>query len=169
MKGFLIYILLVNSLFTFSQNPEGFEKMCDNYIKNTVPLAKPQQLKFEITKNPDIYILDAREQKEFEISHIKGARFIGYDDFEIKSISNIPKDAKVYVYCSIGYRSEKIGEKLQNEGYEKVYNLYGGIFSWANNGYPIENNKGIATTAVHGYNKKWSKWLNTEKCQKTLN
>ncbi|MEO9532213.1 MAG: rhodanese-like domain-containing protein [Crocinitomicaceae bacterium] len=163
---FLIFLLVAN--LTFSQNPQGFDKMCKNYIKGTVPLAKPTQLKFEMSKNSSLYILDAREQSEYEISHIKGARFIGYDKFKIEVVKDIPKDAKVYVYCSIGYRSEKIGEKLQKDGFTNVYNLYGGIFNWANSGFPVENKNGQPTKKVHGYNKKWAKWLNEEKCEAKL-
>lgn len=169
MNRILFFFLLIASQGLIAQNPEGFDQMCKGYIKGTVPLAKPQQLKFEISKNPAIYILDAREKKEYEISHIKGSRFVGYDNFNIESVSDIPKDSKIYVYCSIGYRSEKIGEKLKKDGFGSVYNLYGGIFNWANNGYPLENTEGKATKAVHGYNKKWAKWLNDEKCEKQLN
>jgi len=152
----------------FGQNPDGFDNMCKGYIEGTVTLAKPTQLKFEMSKNAGIVILDAREKKEYEVSHIKGAKFIGYDDFDLDRVKDIDKDSKIYVYCSIGYRSEKIGEKLKADGYDKVYNLYGGIFNWANSGYPLENGKGQPTKAVHGFDKKWSQWLNEEKCKKIL-
>jgi rhodanese-related sulfurtransferase len=168
MKNWTLLVVLVLVNFAFSQNPQGFDKMCKGYIKGTVPLAKPSQLKFEMSKNTPVYILDAREKSEYETSHIKGARFIGYDDFKISLVKDIPKDSKVYVYCSIGYRSEKIGEKLQKDGFKNVSNLYGGIFNWANSGFPIENKEGQPTKEVHGYNKKWSKWLNSEKCETKL-
>ena len=40
----------------------------------------------------------------------------------------------IIVYCSIGVRSEDIGEKLKELGYTKILNLYGGIFDWKNKG-----------------------------------
>lgn len=169
MKLIISLLFFCFTLSGFSQNPVGFDKMCGNYIKGTVPLATPEQLKFEMSKISTIYILDAREEKEYETSHIKTARFIGFDNFKITSVADIPKSSKVYVYCSIGYRSEKIGEKLLAAGFKSVYNLYGGIFNWANNGYPLIDDQGKATKAVHGYNKKWGKWLNDEKCEKRLN
>lgn len=168
MKIWTITFFLFLSGILFGQNPEGFDKMCKSYIKGTVPIAKPTQLKFEMSKNSSLYILDARENNEYEVSHIKNARFIGYDNFKLETVKDIPKDAKVYVYCSIGYRSEKIGEKLQKAGFQNVYNLYGGIFNWANAGFPLESKAGIPTKDVHGYSKKWAKWLNTEKCEATL-
>jgi rhodanese-related sulfurtransferase len=168
MKNALLFIFLLACTLSEAQNPEGFDEMVDGYVKGTVTLAKPTQLKFEMSKNSDIVVLDSREKSEYDVSHIKGARFVGYKDFDIESLSDISKDTKVYVYCSIGYRSEKIGEKLQKVGFTKVYNLYGGIFNWANAGYPIENEKGKLTKEVHGYNRKWSKWINGDLCKKTL-
>jgi rhodanese-related sulfurtransferase len=168
MKLSLFILFFSFVLIGFGQNPDGFDKMCKGYIKGTVTLAKPTQLKFEMSKNADVVILDAREKKEYEVSHIKGAKFIGYDEFKIENVKDISKDSKVYVYCSIGYRSEKIGEKLEKDGFTKVYNLYGGIFNWANSGYPLENDKGLPTKAVHGFDKKWGQWLNEEKCKKVL-
>ncbi len=107
----------------------------------------------------EVYILDAREEAEFNVSHIPGARYIGYDRFKKKTVQDIPKDAKVVVYCSVGYRSEKIGEKLRKDGFTDVYNLYGSIFEWVNAGNPVENAAGEETNAVHTYNKKWSQWV----------
>lgn len=160
MKTVYLAAFFLLSHIGISQNPAGFDKMCKGYIKGTVPIAKATQLKFEQSKNKDLIILDARERSEYNVSHIQGATFVGYDNFDINSVSTIDKSSKVYVYCSIGYRSEKIGEKLQKAGYENVYNLYGGIFAWANAGYPLVDSKGKSTIEVHGYNKRWAKWLN---------
>ena len=63
------------------------------------------------------------------------------------------------VYCSIGVRSENIGEKLQQLGYTNVYNLYGGIFEYKNEGGTVYNLQNKPTDSVHTYNKKWSKYL----------
>ena len=65
----------------------------------------------------------------------------------------------IVVYCSIGYRSEKIGKKIKNLGFSRVYNLYGGIFEWSNRAYPLIDNQKKKTIKVHGYNQDWGKWL----------
>ena len=160
MRQLILFIVMSLSVQLWGQNPSGFDEMCKGYIKGTVPIAHPAQLKFEMTKNPDLVILDAREIEEYNVSHIENAQFVGYDHFKMDAVKALKKDAKIYVYCSIGYRSEKIGEKLQKAGYENVYNLYGGIFAWGNASYPLVDNEGKPTTSVHGYNKKWAKWLN---------
>lgn len=70
----------------------------------------------------------------------------------------MPKFALVIVYCSVGYRSERIGEKLQDAGFINVQNLYGGIFKWVNEGMPVYNSIG-PTKQVHGYSRSWGVWL----------
>ena len=52
--------------------------------------------------------LDAREWREYEVSHIENAIYIGYKQFVITAINSIPKDNEIIVYCSIGKRSEDI-------------------------------------------------------------
>src|SRR5690606_38133059 len=101
--------------------------------------------------------------EEFNVSRIKTAVHIGYDQFDINLVKDYDKNTPIIVYCSIGYRSEQIAEKLVKAGFVEVYNLQGGIFNWINQGYPVENNEGV-TQNIHPYNKWWGKWiLNGEK------
>ena len=120
----------------------------------------------EAHKLKSVVFFDAREEEEFKVSHIPGAKYVGYRSFDEDLLDQIAKDQKIVVYCSIGYRSEKIGEKLKKLGYSKVYNLYGSIFEWANEGYALENAQGKVTKKVHVYNKKWSKWMTNENYEK---
>ncbi len=106
-------------------------------------------------------ILDAREVDEFRVSHIKNAHYIGYKNFDLKQLNNIVKDKNttIVVYCSVGVRSGNIGDQLKARGYTSVYNLYGGIFEWVNNGFAVYDlNKNI-TKQIHAYSKKWGVYL----------
>lgn len=133
-----------------------FSKKIDGLISFTVPLISVN----ELSKNKDKFIIfDARERAEYDVSHIPEAIFVGYSNFNVESIKNIPKEKQIVVYCSIGYRSEKIGEKMLRLGYKNVYNLYGSIFEWANEKYPLVSSNGKTTNTVHSYNKSWSKWV----------
>ena len=67
------------------------------------------------------------------------------------------------VYCSIGVRSEKIGEKLQAAGYTNVKNLYGGIFQWKGEGEKVVDSLGLSTERVHAFSKLWGKLLTNAK------
>lgn len=125
--------------------------------KESIPYIYPENL-----PTPDsIIYLDTREIEEFNVSHLKDALWVGYKDFdEQKVLKEIPnKSQPIIVYCSIGVRSENIGEKLKDLGYTEVFNLYGGIFKWKNQGGAIYNNKGVLTDSVHAFSRYWGKLL----------
>lgn len=149
---------------TASCQSSTFDKKVDSYLSYSVPVISAKDA---YTKKSDYIFLDAREVDEYYISHIPEARFIGYKDFNLKGIKDISKDSKIIVYCSIGYRSEKIATKLRSAGFKNVSNLYGSIFEWANMGYPLLDKNGLTTNQVHTYNKKWSQWVTREGVKKT--
>lgn len=112
-------------------------------------------------KMDSIVFLDAREIEEYEVSHLKNAVWVGYDTFDAEIVKDSIPDTStsIVVYCSIGVRSEDIGEKLQKLGYSNIQNLYGGIFKWKNLGYPVFDSIGNETEKVHAYSKLWGKLL----------
>ncbi len=162
MKTKILYILLFLFTTQFSiaqqKEPETLSELLKLYNEQSVPYMSVQELAMPKT---EAIILDAREPKEYETSHIKNSILVGYDHFNLKSIiKKLPnKDKKIVVYCSIGIRSEAIAEKLKKAGYTNVYNLYGGIFEWKNKNFKVYNSEEKETENVHTFNKAWSKWL----------
>jgi rhodanese-related sulfurtransferase len=148
-----VYIFIFLPLAGCAQD-ESFDAMFHRLTRGAVPVVQPS----ECAGKTGLIYLDAREPNEFAVSHIPSARLVGYDDFKIDSVRDLPKDAPIVVYCSVGYRSEKIGEELKKAGFTNVSNLYGGIFQWVNSGNPVYDAKG-KTDRVHTYSKRWSKWL----------
>ncbi len=130
--------------------------MIDNTLDKTVPFINAKELSENLQ---NFTILDIRELNEYNVSHLKNAIHVGYSNFDINKIETIINHKKtIVVYCSVGYRSEKIGEKLIEKGYS-VYNLYGGIFNWVNENFAIIDKNALSTKKVHCFNEKWSEWL----------
>jgi len=160
MKSIIFLGLLLMSFFELKgQNPKtascqntSFDKKVDNLIRYKVPVMDVDSL---VGKTDKYLLLDTRAQEEFDVSHIKGAQCAGFKQFDIDDWKDVDKDAPIVVYCSVGYRSEKIGKKLKKAGFTQVYNLYGGLFEWVNRNYPLE----FDTQKIHTYNKKWSRWV----------
>ena len=155
--------LLLSCLSCISQN--SVEEVLDRYNSHSVPYISVEQLK-AIQQKDSVILFDAREPEEFQVSHLKNVSYVGYKDFSAEEIQQqFPdKDQPIVVYCSLGVRSEKIGEKLQELGYKNIQNLYGGIFEWKNNNYPVFTSENKETNKVHAYSRRWSKWLkNAEK------
>ena len=143
-------------------NPK-FEETVINYLSFDVPTLTVMEFKQDFKK---FTIMDAREKEEFKTSHIPGAINVGYDKFDLDNYLELDKDKPIVVYCSIGYRSEKIAKILSDEGFNNVYNLFGSIFEWANRGNFLEDENGIQTQKVHTYSKSWSKWIDNPSIKK---
>lgn len=114
---------------------------------------------FKSMSKENVYVLDTREKNEYEVSHLKVARQVGFFWFDMRDVYDIPKEATVIVYCTIGNRAARIAQKLDRAGYQTVYMLYGGIFEWVNEGNPVYTKQNIQTPEVHVHNKEMSKWL----------
>ena len=156
MKNLLLYIFAFLSINSFSQ--ETLSEILNKFNSETIPYISVQELAMPKTK---AVILDARELIEYNVSHLKDAIFVGYENFQIDSIQNKLQDksGNIVVYCTLGVRSEDIAEKLKAAGYTNVQNLYGGIIEWKNNDFKVFNSDGKETDNVHVCNEFWSKWL----------
>lgn len=77
----------------------------------------------------DYYIIDAREEKDFNEGHLKGAHNIFVDDID-EHMSEIPKDKTIVTYCYSGNKSYTIAQKLMDNGWEKVLNGTDGTKEW---------------------------------------
>ena len=139
-----------------SVKSNSYGLMLKTLLSHTVPEVDVQAA---AEKLENTIFLDARERKEYEVSHIAGARFVGYDHFSLDTVEDLPKTTPIVVYCSVGYRSEKISEQLLEAGFEDVSNLYGGIFEWKNQGHTVVTPAGESTDAVHAYSRSWGIWL----------
>lgn len=156
VKSFFIFIFSIVVNLGFTQN--NLDGLLEKHNTKKVPYMLVQELALSKTNT---IILDAREQNEYNISHIKDAIHVGYNHFNIdttrKKITD--KNKPIVVYCSLGIRSEKIAYQLKKGGYKNILNLYGGIFEWKNNNFIVYNSEEKETENIHTYNKNWSIWL----------
>ncbi len=148
-------------LFPFIGNAQKtLDELLQKYNTRSVPYISVEELRM-LQMEEYILLLDAREKGEYDVSHLKNAEFVGFNTFSPKEISEkiADKSRLIVVYCSLGIRSEQVAEKLKNEGFTNVENLYGGIFEWKNKGYPVFDSLNIETQKVHAFSKPWGKWL----------
>lgn len=106
-------------------------------------------------------LLDARTEAEYETSHLQFAQRIDPYHPNLEAVTNF-KHTLIVVYCSVGYRSARIAQQLQQAGYDRVYNLEGSIFKWANEKRPLYQSD-RPTTLVHPYNQLWGQLLNSRR------
>ncbi|WP_026450370.1 rhodanese-like domain-containing protein [Aequorivita capsosiphonis] len=151
----LLFLIAVNG---FAQSK--LDALLQTYNTRSIPYISVEGLRM-LQINDTVEILDAREPAEFNVSHIPSAKNIGFNTFssEEGQLQKIKKNTPIIVYCSVGIRSEQIGEKLKKAGFTNVKNLYGGIFEWKNKDYPVIDSTGVETENVHTFSKMWSRYL----------
>ena len=81
--------------------------------------------------NEGAILIDVRTQDEYDAGHIDGATLLTLDTINETSVSDVvgSKEAVIIVYCRSGNRSHQALEKLQELGYENVYDL-GAMSNW---------------------------------------
>ena len=135
-----------------------YKQLLRTLYRRTVPTVAPGVLASELAEPNAPLLLDVRTPAEFRVSHLQGARFVNFDSLAREQFADVPRTRPVVVYCSVGVRSERLGEHLQALGFQQVRNLYGGLFEWVNEGYPVYDAAG-PTANVHPYSAVWSPWL----------
>ena len=98
----------------------------------SVPEITVEALKHAIDQREDVWILDVREPREFEICRIPGSTLIPLGELP-KRLPEIPQGAdapEVVVHCKMGGRSAKAVALLREHGITNARNLTGGILAW---------------------------------------
>lgn len=82
----------------------------------------------------DVVVLDTRNDYEYDIGRFKNAinpKLTEFNQFpEYLKSSGIEKDKKVLIYCTGGIRCEKAILEMENQGFNNVYQLDGGILNY---------------------------------------
>jgi len=91
-----------------------------------------------VTQRQQVYLLDVRTPQEYREAHLEGAHLIPVDQV-VRRLAEIPRDRPILVYCAVGSRSAQVYSYLARRGYPEVYNLDGGIYAWAAQGYPVRH------------------------------
>ena len=141
-----------------------------------------------------IIVIDCRSSGEHQVSKIRGAQHPNFNaeediinEFLVENgvesgriitighewhewmqcliLTTPTSDKNVVCYCSIGYRSSILANRINAIGAGNASNLEGSMFKWANEGREIVDFGGNTTHFVHPYN--WffgltispSKWL----------
>ncbi len=80
---------------------------------------------------PEAVLLDVREEAEYITGHAVDARLLPVDELtDETALDQIPSlSTPVLVYCRSGYRSNAAAHKLEDFGYEEIYDL-GSLIGW---------------------------------------
>lgn len=136
-----------------------FKDFINNYTSFSVPMVTVEELADEIKAQKTVFVLDARSQQEYELSHIPGARRIGFEDFSVERVWMYQRNSHIVIYCTNGERSLKMGEYLELMGFTHIRKLNGGAIEWLNHGYDLRTKDDVATKDLHIWKKELLKDL----------
>jgi adenylyltransferase/sulfurtransferase len=94
-----------------------------------VPEMQAEELKKRLDTGEDLFILDVRNEDEYETSNI-GGHLIPLPELP-KRVNELDANLKIVVLCKMGPRGAKAVQLLHMAGFTKVWNLTGGIHAWS--------------------------------------
>jgi hydroxyacylglutathione hydrolase len=125
----------------------GYERI-DGYLRDSMeswtkaglpiasfPAITGLELHERLAAGEDIFVLDVRTSKERADGWIEGSVHI-FAGYLGKRIDEVPRDRPVAVMCSSGLRGSLGASLLQNQGYEQMLNVLGGLGGWKKAGLP---------------------------------
>jgi UPF0176 protein len=88
-----------------------------------------------IISDPDVVVIDTRNDYEYQIGTFKGALDPNTETFSefpkyVSSHLDPAKNKKVAMFCTGGIRCEKASSYMLEQGFEEVYHLQGGILKY---------------------------------------
>jgi sulfur-carrier protein adenylyltransferase/sulfurtransferase len=90
----------------------------------------------DFKKSGNVYLIDVREQEEYDEAHIQGAHLMPLSTFKPSDVKK--QDHPLVFYCRSGARSHHAAMLVrQLHPNWEIYNLEGGILSWIKNNYPV--------------------------------
>lgn len=104
--------------------------------KETYTNISPAQAR-ELIDDDNYYVIDVRNQSEWDSGHIPGAHHIMLGTLSDK-LKSVPKDKKIIAQCQSGGRSAIGASILQAHGFKDVLNLQGGFSAWEKEGLPVK-------------------------------
>ena len=103
--------------------------------QKTSPKISATQLKQWLDDGKELTLLDVRNDYEIEVGTFENAVPVGVDHFRkfpeaTKQLPDSMKQKPVVMFCTGGIRCEKAGPYMEEEGFNEIYQLDGGILKY---------------------------------------
>jgi sulfur-carrier protein adenylyltransferase/sulfurtransferase len=111
---------------------QGGQNMDTPQAPSAIPQMTVAELKQRLDAGDDLVLIDVREPFEWDIANLAdhGAQLIPLDQVAERA-DEIDRDAEIVLYCRSGSRSAGAARQLRSRGFQRLWNLQGGINAWA--------------------------------------
>lgn len=115
----------------------GFLKLVDD-ARTRITEIRIDDARSRLQADPEIVLLDVREESEWAAGHAAGAQHLGKGILERDLEVRIPdKNTEIIMYCGGGFRSALTCDAAQKMGYRNVRSLAGGYKGMVASGWPM--------------------------------
>ena len=119
-----------------------------------VPEIRVEELKKRLDAGENLFLLDVRDEFEYEISNI-GGQLIPLAELA-KRVNELDVNRNIVTICKMGPRGAKAAQVLHKAGFAHVWNLTGGIHAWSDRvdaGGEVANAQ-VCKTCIRGFNSR---------------
>ena len=113
-----------------------YEQFCGVRAADAEPRAvagfvevSPRELQSRLARGEELQLIDVREQFEWDIARIEGARLVPLATLP-DVLDTLDRESEIILYCKGGSRSRAAASHLVDAGFARVANLSGGILRW---------------------------------------
>jgi molybdopterin/thiamine biosynthesis adenylyltransferase/rhodanese-related sulfurtransferase len=112
-------------------NPDRYEATGREETEEHLPAEMdPADVHQNLETDPEGIVVDVREPFEFAICRLENAMHIPMRQIP-EAVDTLPRDRQIFVMCHHGHRSLRVMQFLNDQGFDKVTNIRGGIDAWA--------------------------------------
>jgi len=90
----------------------------------------PRELSAALARGDDLQLVDVREPLEWDIGHLPGSVLIPRGELSAR-LAELDPDRPVVCICHHGIRSQQAAAVLAARGFDRVFDLAGGLERWA--------------------------------------
>ena len=117
----------------------GFLKIVAD-AKTRVREITVEQTAAWLKQNPNVVLMDVREESEWNSGHAVGALHLGKGVLERDLEKLVPNaTTEIIMYCGGGYRSALACDAAQKMGYRSIHSLIGGYKAIKAAGWPVKS------------------------------
>lgn len=113
----------------------------------TVKNMTVKEITNKVLNNEELFLLDVRTEDAYQDWKIEGENFsyLNVPYFDLldgveEILDQLPKGSDIAVVCAKGGSSQMVAEMLDEEGFENVYSVEGGMKAWSEHLEPIKVN-----------------------------
>ncbi|MFP5385616.1 MAG: rhodanese-like domain-containing protein, partial [Bacteriovoracia bacterium] len=110
-------------------------------VMDHVPVVTPEEVHAKIGH---LKIIDVRGSDEFnnDLGHIKGSELATLGEQFESRLASLDHDSELVLVCRSGRRSADATKLALSKGFNRAFNLEGGMLRWNELHYPIERDMG---------------------------